>query len=114
MTPAAIAIIDAALTDVEAGRVDDAAAQRAGDAERARARGVLLKPALALELEQVVVHGGGRSEADRFGDLADRRRVALVVDALADEFEDPLGSLLILFRHTSTIPNGCSHVKSRA
>ena len=54
-----------------------------------------------------------RGEPDGLGDLAHRRGVAPLRAAVADEFEDPLRALLVLFRHAWTIPNGCSHVKER-
>src|SRR5258706_1685891 len=74
-------------------------AEGAWDGEGARAGGVLLEPALALELQEMVVDRGGGGEADGLGDLAHGGRVTPLGAALADEFEDLLGALLALFGH---------------
>ena len=90
----------------------DAAAERAGDRERPRARGVLREPAFLLELGEVVVDRRRRGEPDGLGDLAHRRRVTPFRDALPDERENSFRSLLVLLSHVSTIPNICSPVKT--
>src|SRR5439155_3789419 len=92
-------------------RRDDPAAESAGDRECAGARGVLGEAAFLLELGEVVVDGRRRREPDGLGDLPHRRRVTPLGDALADERQDALGPLLVLFRHAWTIPNKCSPVK---
>ena len=53
--------------------------------EGARLGGVAPDEALALEIGEVGVHGGGRGQVECRADLAHRRRVAVGADGLADE-----------------------------
>jgi hypothetical protein len=60
----------------------------------------------------VVMDRRRRGEPDGLGDLAHRRRVTPLRDALPNEGEDSFRSLLVLLSHVSTIPNICSPVKT--
>src|SRR5205823_7276496 len=58
------------------------------DAERAALQFATQQVSLALERFEMVVDAVGGADAEVFADLADRGRVALVLDALLDESED--------------------------
>src|SRR5450432_950 len=89
---------DGNLDDVLEARVAAADAQRArchrlGRAhgpQRARLEILALQVTLLLEGAQVIVHAVGRADAEVLPDLAQRRRVAALLDGLRDEAEDRL------------------------
>src|SRR5688572_16138165 len=80
------------------------------EAQRARARRLLLEFAGLFELREVVVDGRGRGEPDGLRDLAHARRIPVLGGVRADEREDALSPLLILFRHAARLYR--THVRS--
>jgi hypothetical protein len=58
--------------------------------------GSALQQAVALEGKQVVMHGARRSEIDCVGDLADRWRIASLLDRARDAVENSLASLRVV------------------
>ena len=100
------------------GLRDELAAQpepdrrRRREPDRARLRRPPLEVAVALEDLQVMVDRGGRGQADRPGDLADRRRIAAGTQRRRDVVEELDLALGVVLRHSrllaAIIPNGCS------
>ena len=58
-----------------------------------------LQQAVALEGDEVVVDGARRGEADGVGDLANRGRIAALLDRARDVVEDPLPALDVMPGH---------------
>ena len=55
-----------------------------------------LEQPVPLEGDEVVMDRRGRGQADRIGDLADRRRIAALRDGAGDALEDLLLALCVV------------------
>ena len=87
------------LRDELAGQAEPDRGRRR-QADGPRLGGAALQVALALEDLEVVVDGGRRGQADRPGDLADRRRIAARAQRRRDEVEDLDLAFGVVLRHS--------------